>query len=129
MTNQRDKWVTPVFGLVLATVMAFVELRRNGSVGEALAVFAIVAGYSVAVLILRARSETFGLLAGLPVDERWLSINQRALAAAAQLMALVLVISFLGVEVTGGDAMPYAWTACVLALGYLVAVLWYRWRS
>jgi hypothetical protein len=129
MTNRIEKWVTPAFGLVLAAVMALVELRRSGSALQAVAIFAIVGGYAAVVFVLRTRSETFGLLAGVPVDERWRSINQRALATTAQLMALVLVASFLGVEATGGDGMPYAWTACVLALGYLGSILWFRWRT
>jgi uncharacterized membrane protein len=128
MTN-RSKWVTPIFGFVLGSAMAAVEYHRNGSAGEAIAVFAIVIGYSIAVLVLQSRSEVAGLFAGLPVDERWHAINEKALAATAQVLAVVLVVSFLGVELTGGDAMPYAWTASVLALAYFVSTLWYRWRS
>lgn len=127
--KNRSKWITPVFGVLIGTVMGIVEYHRNGSAPEALTVFAIVVGYSVAVLVLQRRSEVAGLFAGVPVDERWRAINTMALAGTAQVLAVVLVVSFLGVELTGGDPMPYAWTAAVLALTYVAFTLWYRWRS
>jgi hypothetical protein len=129
MTNRIEKWVTPAFGLVLAVVMAAVELRRSGSAPQAIAVLAIVGGYAVAVFILRSRSETFGLLAGVPVDERWASINQRALASAAVVIAVATVGAFVIVEYSGGDPMPYALMASIFALAYLGSILWFRWRS
>jgi hypothetical protein len=36
---------------------------------------------------------------------------------------------FLGVEMAGGDAMPYAWSAVALTAAYLGGLIWYRWRS
>jgi len=125
----RSKFVTPAVGLILGAVMAVVEYGRNASLGEAALVFAIVGGYTLAILLLQSRSETMSLLSGLPIDERWQAINQQALASAAQIMALVLVVAFIGVEAAGGDAMPYAWVAAVFALSYLGSILWYRWRS
>ncbi len=125
----RSKLVTPAFGLVLAAMIGAVEYHRTGSAGEAAVAFAIVAGYALFVLVLQFRSETASLLAGLPVDERWASINDRSLARAAQAMAVFLAGSFVVVELTGGDAMPYAWSALVLVVAYLSATLWYRWRS
>lgn len=127
--KNRNRWITPGFGLLLAVVMAAVDYHRSGSAQEALVAFAIVAGYSLFVLVLQSRSETASLLAGLPVDERWISINDRALARAAQVMAVFLSVLFVGVELTGGDAMPYAWSALVLVVAFLTATLWYRWRS
>ncbi len=127
--KNRNRWITPVFGVVLALAIAAVEYHRTGSAAEGALAFAIVAGYAVFVLVLQSRSETASLLAGLPVDERWMSINHRALAAAAQVMAVFLSAAFIGTEFAGGDAMPYAWSALVLVVAYLTATLWYRWRS
>ncbi len=127
--KNRSKWVTPAFGLAMATLIAAVDYHRGGSAAEALVSFGIVAGYSLFLLVLQSRSETASLLAGLPVDERWISINDRALARSAQVMAVFLSAAFITLEFTGGDAMPYAWSALVLVVAFLTATVWYRWRS
>ena len=48
------------------------------------------------------------LLSGLPRDERWESINLRALSLAGQVIAIVLVVAFLVTQFGGGDATTYA---------------------
>jgi len=129
MTNRWSKWVVPIVGLVLGLLISAAELAQHASPVEALLGFAIVAAYALAILLLQPRSETVSLLSGLPVDERWASINQRALASAAQIIAAVLLGAFLIVEFGGGDAMPYAAMAAVFGLAYLGSMMWYRWRS
>jgi hypothetical protein len=129
MTNRWSKWVVPIFGLVLGLLIAAAELAQHASLADALVGFAIVAAYALAILLLKSRSETVSLLSGLPVDERWASINQRALASAAQIIALVLLGAFIIVEFGGGDAMPYAAMAAVFGVAYLGSMMWYRWRS
>jgi len=129
MTNRWSKWVVPIFGLVLGLLIAAAELAQHASLADALVGFAIVAAYALAILLLQSRSETVSLLSGLPVDERWASINQRALASAAQIIALVLLGAFIIVEFGGGDAMPYAAMAAVFGVAYLGSMMWYRWRS
>jgi hypothetical protein len=121
--------VVPIFGLVLGLLIAAAELAQHASLADALVGFAIVAAYALAILLLQSRSETVSLLSGLPVDERWASINQRALASAAQIIALVLLGAFIIVEFGGGDAMPYAAMAAVFGVAYLGSMMWYRWRS
>jgi O-antigen/teichoic acid export membrane protein len=69
------------------------------------------------------------LLSGLPRDERWESINLRALSLAAQVTAVVLVGAFLVTQFGGGDSTPYAWVGVVFAVGYLGGLAWYRSRS
>ena len=129
MTNRWSKWVVPIIGLFLGLLISAAELAQHASLAEALLGFAIVAAYALAILLLQSRSETMSLLSGLPVDERWASINQRALASAAQIIALVLLGAFIIVEFGGGDAMPYAAMAAVLGVAYLGSMMWYRWRS
>jgi hypothetical protein len=126
--KNRSRWVTPAVGFVLAIMIGAIEYHRTGSAPEAAVAFAIVAGYAAMVLVLQTRSETASLLAGLPVDERWYTINDRSLARAARVMAVFLSVSFVGVELTGGDAKPYAWSALVLVVAYLASTLWYRSR-
>jgi hypothetical protein len=78
--------------------------------------------------VLQSRSDMASLLSGLPRDERWESINLRALSLAGQLIAVVLVGAFL-VTQFGGDSTPYAWVGAVFGVGYLGGLLWYRSRS
>jgi hypothetical protein len=91
--------------------------------------FVIVAGYAIALRALQSRSDMASLLSGLPRDERWESINLRALSLAAQLVAVVLVGAFLVTQFGGGDSTPYAWVGAVFAVAYLGGLAWYRSRS
>ncbi len=63
---------------------------------------------------------------GLPRDERWESINLRALSLAAQAIAVILVGAFLVAQFGGADSTPYAWLGVVFALVYLGGLVWYR---
>jgi O-antigen/teichoic acid export membrane protein len=69
------------------------------------------------------------VLSGLPRDERWESINLRALSLAAQVVAVALVAAFLVTSFGSGDPTPYAWVGAVFAVAYLGGILWYRARS
>ena len=129
MTNKLYRFFVPAVALVLGLLIAFAEMGQHASTAQAVLAFAIVGAYALALLLLQSRSETASLLAGMPVDERWSSINERALAAAAQVIAVATVGTFIVVEYTGGDAMPYAFMAAVFALAYLGFILWFRWRS
>jgi hypothetical protein len=123
------KWVVPAVGFVLGLLIAAAEMGRNASPGQAALAFAIVAGYAIALRMLQSRSDMASLLSGMPRDERWASINLRALSLAAQLIAVVLVGAFLVTQFGGGDSTPYAWLGAVFALGYLGGLVWYRSRS
>ena len=65
----------------------------------------------------------------MPRDERWESINLRALSAAAQLLAVLLVTAFLVTQFAGLDATPYAWLGAAFAATYLGGLVWYRRQS
>jgi len=129
MTTSMYKWVVPAVGFVLGLLIAAAEMGRNASPGQAALAFAIVAGYAIALRMLQSRSDMASLLSGMPRDERWASINLRALSLAAQLIAVVLVGAFLVTQFGGGDSTPYAWLGAVFALGYLGGLVWYRSRS
>jgi len=128
MTNRVRRWSTAAIGVAIAIVIAVVEIRRYGSAFDGALDVAIIGGYVVALLVLRSRSETAGVLAGEILDERWQLINQRALALTGQLIAAVLVAAFIVADATGGNAGPYAWTAALVGATYLGGILWYRWR-
>jgi hypothetical protein len=129
MSTTMSRWIVPIVGVGLALLIAAAELGRNASPIEAFVAFAIVAGYAIALRVLQSRSDVASLLSGMPGDERWAAINTRALAAAAQVLAIVLVIAFLVVQFGGGDAMPYAWIGAVFGVSYLGALAWIRSRS
>ncbi len=129
MATNMSKWVVPAVGFVLGLLMAAALLGRHASLGQAAVAFVIVAGYAIALRVLQSRSDMASLLSGLPRDERWESINLRALSLAGQLIAVVLVGAFLVTQFSGGDSIPYAWVGAVFAVAYLGGLLWYRSRS
>ena len=129
MTTGLTKWVVPAIGFVLGLLFAAAELGRQASLGQAALAFVIVAGYAIALRLLQSRSDMASLLSGLPRDERWDSINLRALSLAGQVIAVVLVGAFLVAQFGGGDAMQYAWVGAVFAVAYLGGLVWYRSRS
>jgi hypothetical protein len=129
MTKGMSKWVVPALAFVLALLIAAAELGRHSSLTQAAVAFAIAAGYGIALRVLQSRSDMASLLSGLPADERWESINLRALSLAAQLIAVVLVGAFLVTQFGGADSTPYAWLGAVFAAAYLGGLLWYRSRS
>jgi hypothetical protein len=129
MTTRMSRWIVPLIGFVLGLLFAAAELGRHASVGQAAVAFAIVAAYAIALRALQSRSDMASLLSGLPRDERWESINLRALSLAAQVTAVVLVGAFLVTQFKGGDSTPYAWVGVVFAVGYLGGLAWYRSRS
>ena len=124
-----SKWLVPAVGFVIGIVMAAAELGRNATPWQAALAFAIVAAYALGLRLLQSRSETASLLSGLPVDERWESINNHALSLAAQVIAIVLLAAFLITEFGVGDATPYALLGAAFAVAYLGGIVWYRWRQ
>jgi hypothetical protein len=124
-----SKWLVPAVGFVLGVLIAAAEMGRNASPWQAALAFTIVAGYALALRALQSRSDMASLLSGLPRDERWESINLRALSLAAQVIAVVLVVAFLVARFGGADADTYAWLGAVFAVAYLGGLIWYRSRS
>jgi uncharacterized membrane protein len=128
-TDTLSKWLVPAVGFVIGLLMAAALLGQHASVWQAGLSFVIVAAYALGLRLLQSRSETASLLSGMPVDERWESINNRALSISAQLIAVVLVLAFLVTQFAGADSAPYAWLGAVFAVAYLGGILWYRWRQ
>jgi hypothetical protein len=124
-----SRWLVPTVGFVLGILIAAAELSQHASPWQAALSFAIVAGYGLALRALQTRSDMASLLSGLPRDERWTSINLRALSLAAQVIAVVLVVAFLAARFGGGDADTYARLGAIFAVAYLGGLIWYRSRS
>ncbi len=129
MATTMSRWFVPAVGVVIGLLIAAAELIRNASPWLAAVSFAIVAGYALALRTLQSRSDMASVLSGLPTDERWASINVRALSLAAQVIAVVLVVAFLAARFSGGDADTYARLGAIFAVAYLGGLVWYRFRS
>ncbi len=127
--SSMSRWVVPVFGFVLAVLIGLALLGQNANPLQIALSVGIAAGYAVALRLLQSRSDVANVLSGLPPDERWDTINLRSLSLAAQIVAVALVIAFLAVEFSGGDAMPYAWLGAVFGASYLGGLAWYRSHS
>ena len=129
MTANVTKWIVPATGFILGLFIAASLLGRNASPAQAAIAFAIVAGYTLVLRVLQSRSDMASLLSGLPRDERWESINLRALSLAAQVIAIVLGRGVPGGPIRGRRLPPHAWLGAVFAIAYLGGLLWYRSRS
>jgi uncharacterized membrane protein len=117
-----SRWAVPGAGFVLGLLVAAAELGRDATPLQAVIAFVVVAGYALGLRLLQSRSETASLLSGMPADERWVSINERALSLAAQVMAAVLAITFVVTLIAGGDATIYTWLGATFALAYFGAI-------
>jgi len=131
MTMRLDmtKWLVPAVGIVIGILMAIALMGQHASPGQIALSLVFVVGYAVVVQLLARHSDVAAVLAGHPADERWTTINERALSIAAQVTAVVLVTAFLVASFAGGDAIPYAWVGAVLAVSYLAGIAWFRARS
>ena len=129
MSTSVSKWAVPGAGFVIGLLVAAAELGRDATPLEAAIAFVIVAGYALGLRLLQSRSETASLLSGLPMDEPWQSINQRALSLAAQAMAVIIAIALVATLFVGGNALTYAWLGAAFAAAYFGGIAWNRWRQ
>jgi hypothetical protein len=120
-------WWLILVGLVIGGALGAADWL-GGSPLRAVTDVAIVAGYSLILTVLRSRSETASVLAGLPVDERWQAINLHALATAGVIGALVALGGFGLAVATGHDGSGFAIVAGAVGISYIGSVIWYRSR-
>jgi hypothetical protein len=131
MTARRitsSRWWLVLVGLVVGGVLGAADYAANGSGGRAVTDAVIVTGYTAILAFFRSRSETAGVLAGSPVDERWQVINLRALAAAGMVAALVSLGGFAVTEAAGRDPSGFLVVAFAVGVSYIGGVIWYRSR-
>ena len=121
-------WWLVLVGVVVGAVLGLADFIATGSASRALIDVAIVGGYTLVLALFRSRSETASVLAGLPVDERWESINLHALATAGLIAAVVSLGGFVAAEVSGRDWSGFAIVAGVIGISYIGGVIFYRWR-
>jgi uncharacterized membrane protein (UPF0136 family) len=129
MRLTSSRWFVPAVALVIGCLIVAAQLAGGSKPIQAAIGFVVIGVYAIGLLVLQSRSDIARVLSGLPPDERWEAINNRALSAAAQVMAVVLVGAFVISSFQGADPMPYAWTAAVFSLAYLGSLAWYRARG
>jgi hypothetical protein len=118
-----------VTGAILGLILAAGDLISGASAAHAAIALAIVLGWGLLVTVVGRRSETFSVLAGRPVDERWEHINLEATAIALGASALVVLFLVVATEVMHGDPLPYVLVGTLIGASYLAAVAWLRLRG
>jgi hypothetical protein len=126
MTARMSSWLVPAVAIAIGVLTAIALLGRAAGPAQVAISVAIVVGYGLGVHALRTRSDIAGVLSGLPPDERWATINLRALSLSAQVLAVALVVAFLAATLSGGDGIAYAWTGGLFGAAYLGGLAWYR---
>ena len=118
-----------VVGLVIGLVIGASEVAAGGSPVRILLGGGIPIAYAVLVSVVARRSETASVLAGRPVDERWMQMNLTASTWALGVSALVVLAAFVVVQASRGDYLPYAFVAAVMALSYFGSLVLLRLRD
>ena len=125
--TSRKYLATPIFG-VLMGVVYLVALSIAGNPGYGVLAFAVMAGFSGALLLARRRSETVrGLLDHR--DERITAIDLRATAVTALVMIAVVLVAFVVEIARGQSGWPYSMIGAVGGLAYLASVVVLRIRG
>jgi hypothetical protein len=127
-TTMSGRWATPGVGLLLG-VLLFVAAAIGGQPILGLGMFAVMAIYVAIVVVFGGRSETIGVLGGRPIDERLASLNILATAFAGTVAIVVAIVGFLWSIAHGQSGDDFALVAAAAGIGYLVALLWFRWRG
>ena|SRR5215212_10782738 len=122
-----NRWATPAFGLFSGVVM-LVASWLGGHPGVGVAMLAIMAVFSVGIVLAARRSETVkGLLDRR--DERISTIDLQATALAGLALISAVLVAFVVELAHGRSGMPYAWLGAIGGLSYLVAVITLRLRG
>jgi hypothetical protein len=90
--------------------------------------FAIMAGFA-ALLVVGRRSESIRMMAGQGADERWRSIDLRATAISGVVLTTAVIAGFLWEIAHGRSGQPYTALGAVAGVGYVLALVWLRWRG
>ncbi len=126
--KNAERFVTPVLGLALG-VLFLVIFALHDDWFDAVTSFAIMALYSVVLLVLGRRSETLGLLGGDVPDERGRAIGVKALAFTGTVLVDVIVVMFIWELAHGRDAGPWAALGAIGGVAFAGSTAWYTRHS
>jgi hypothetical protein len=127
-TTMGARWEMPAFGLLLG-VLLFAASAIGGQPVVGIGMLAVMAIYSLVLVAFGGRSEIVGVLRGQPVDERLAGFNLVATAVAGLAAILVALGGFVWQIAHGQTGTDFAVVAAVGGIGYLVALVWLRWRD
>jgi len=127
-TTMGARWGMPAFGLLLG-VLLFAASAIGGQPVVGIGMFAVMAIYSLVLVAFGGRSEIIGVLRGQPVDERLAGFNLVATAVAGLAAILVALGGFVWQIAHRQSGTDFAVVAAVAGIGYLVALVWLRWRD
>jgi hypothetical protein len=124
---QAVYWATPALSLLFGGVYLLALTIGGHPVAGVIALGLMVLTAAASVVLGRYSETVRGLMDRR--DERIVSIDQRAITAAAMVMVLVL-IGGAAVEVARGHSgAPYTWLAAVFGLTYVGTLLVLRVRG
>lgn len=120
------RWRMPVFGLGLGVAICVLAAIAGQAI-LGLGLFAIMAIYSAIVLAFGERTATVPGPDEVG-DERLPLLTLLAIATAGFVAILVAFLAFLWLTAQGQSASPFAMLALAAGVGYLIVLLWFRWR-
>ena len=127
-TTMGAWWGMPAFGILMGVVLLAAS-AIGGQPVLGLGMFTVMAVYSAVLVAFGERSETIGVLGGRPADERLASFNILATAIAGTVAIVVAIVGFLWAIAHGQSGNDFAVVAAAAGIGYLAAILWFRWRG
>jgi hypothetical protein len=120
-------WTTPAVALAIG-VAYLVAARAGGHPGQGVFMLAVMVVTAVGSVLFARRSETVrGLMDH--GDERLVTIDLTATAAAGMAVIVADLVAFVVDLARGGDGMPYAWLGAIGGLSYVLAVIALRLRG
>jgi hypothetical protein len=127
-TTMRARWTIPAVGVALGLLMlAAASIGGDPRAGAGMLVVMLV--YSATLLVFGGRSDTIGVLAGRPADERYGMIGVHATAVAGVVGLIVALAGFLWATAHGQSGLDFALVAASAGIAYLGALIWFRWRG
>jgi hypothetical protein len=123
------RWQVLIASVAIGAALAIAEARGGASADRVASAFVIVVAFGAVVAGLQRRSETAGVLAGNPVDERWQLVNDRATSLTALMGTAVSLGGFVVAELARVESWQFGLTAAAMGGAYIGGVFWYRSRT
>jgi hypothetical protein len=126
--RSSHEWTLPAFSVFLGLVM-WAAAWTGGHPMLGLAMFGIMVAFG-AIFVVGRRSESLRMMAsGRHADERWRSIDLRATAFGGLVLVTAVIAGFIWELAHGRSGDPYAPLGAIAGASYLIALIWFRWRS
>jgi hypothetical protein len=122
-TTMKDRWLVPAVGVGLGLLL-FGAAAVGGQPWWGLGMLAVMTLYAGFLVALGGRSETVGVLAGRPSDERMQMFNVVATAVAGIVAIIVAISGYLWSIANGQSGNDFALVAAAAGIGYLGALAW-----